>query len=218
MFSQLNWAMALTIVSAGGAFCNQIVNPGFETGDFTGWTLSGDTTCVGVVPAASSSFMAGGICGGLGSSIVHSGNFAAYFGSPNSDGLVSQTVATVPGATYDINFWLASLNLGINIPNDFSVLWGATTLANSTNVAVSAFTDFDYQATATSSATTLTFRSRNEFSYFVLDDVSVSQVGTAVPEPGGMVLTAAILAFVLADRHRKRLARCNVLGQVKDSL
>jgi hypothetical protein len=158
---------------------------------------------VGVVPVRSGFFVVDGtICGGLGSSVVHSGNFAAYLGSQNSDGLLTQSVATIPGATYDINFWLASLNLGTNIPNDFSVLWGGTTLASSTNVAPSAFTDFDYQATAAGSATTLTFRSQNKFSYFVLDDVVVTQVGAAVPEPGGMVLTAAILAFALADRSR----------------
>jgi hypothetical protein len=208
MFSKFKWTLALTVLSAGWAFCNQVTNPGFETGDFTGWTLSGDPICVGVVPAGSSSFVVGStICGGLGNSIVHSGNSAAYLGSQNSDGMLSQTVATIPGATYDINFWLASLNLGTNIPNDFSVLWGGTTLASSTNVAPSAFTDFDYHATAVGSAMTLTFRSRNEFSYFVLDDVSVTQVGTAVPEPGDMVLTAALLAFALADRLRKRRAR-----------
>ena len=29
---------------AGAAQANIVTNPGFETGDFTGWTLSGDTT------------------------------------------------------------------------------------------------------------------------------------------------------------------------------
>lgn len=42
----------------------QITNGGFETGDFTGWTLGGNTGYTGVT-----------------GSYAHSGNFGAYFGA-----------------------------------------------------------------------------------------------------------------------------------------
>ncbi|MBV9742236.1 MAG: hypothetical protein JO099_00610 [Acidobacteriia bacterium] len=206
MGSQLFRVMALTIVSVGAVFSNEILNPGFEAGNFTDWTLSGETVCMGVVAAGSSFFTEGGtICGGLGSSIVHAGNYAAYLGPQNSDGSLSQSVATVPGATYDINFWLASLLLGLtNVPNDFSVTWGGQTLVSKTNVSVSPFTDFDYHATATGTSTTLTFTLRNDFSYFVLDDVSVTPVTSSVPEPRTMTTVAMIvIAGILGASWRK---------------
>ena len=198
----------LTIISVIAAFCNEIVNPGFEMGNFDGWTLSGDTVCMGVVAAGSSSFIEGGtICGGLGSSIVHSGNYAAYLGPLNADGLLSQAVPTVPGATYDINFWLASLAGTTNVPNDFSVSWGGHTLASSNNLSAFPFTDFDYHATATGASTTLTFASRNEFSYFVLDDVSVNQIASPVPEPSMMPVAMAVIAGIAASSWRRRKVR-----------
>jgi len=154
----------------------------------------------------SSFFVDGKICGGLGSSVVHSRNFAAYLGSQNSDGLLSQTVATISGATYQINFWLAGLNIGTNIPNDFSVFgarphWRALPMWPLQRLLISITRQ---QPPARPRRCPF---SRNEFSYFVLDDVSVMQVVTAVPEPTGLVLTTAILAFALAYRIRKSRVR-----------
>ena len=37
-------ALVLATFFAGAAQANIVTNPGFETGDFTGWTLSGDTS------------------------------------------------------------------------------------------------------------------------------------------------------------------------------
>jgi hypothetical protein len=37
-------AQVLAIFFGGAAQANIVTNPGFETGDFTGWTLSGDTS------------------------------------------------------------------------------------------------------------------------------------------------------------------------------
>ncbi|MEO5960247.1 MAG: carbohydrate binding domain-containing protein, partial [Opitutaceae bacterium] len=69
-----------------------LVNPGFETGDFTGWTLSGNSGFISITNDA------------------HSGDFAASFGAVGSQTLLAQTVvATVPGATYTVDFWLRNL-------------------------------------------------------------------------------------------------------------
>ena len=69
------------VVTAGLASANLITNPGFETGDFTGWTPSGNLAVNNLNP--------------------HSGTFAAQF----FGGSLSQTVATIAGVTYDFSFW-----------------------------------------------------------------------------------------------------------------
>jgi len=65
-----------------------VTNPGFETGNFAGWTQFGDAGFTGVD-----------------GNRVHSGSFAAYFGN-GSPGGISQDLATTIGQTYQISFWL----------------------------------------------------------------------------------------------------------------
>ena len=75
---------------------NLIVNCGFETGDFTGWTQSGNTGFTSVT-------------GSFGRIAPNSGNFPACMGPVGSDGLLSQTFGTQAGATYQISFYEANL-------------------------------------------------------------------------------------------------------------
>jgi len=58
------------------------VNCGFETGDFTGWTQSGNTGFTSVT-------------GSFGGIAPNSGNFPACMGPVGSDGLLSQTFGTL---------------------------------------------------------------------------------------------------------------------------
>lgn len=89
-----------------------IVNPGFETGDFTGWTQSGITAFVGVQ------------CPGPGS--VHGGNCDAFFGAVGSDSFISQDLATVPGQSYEIRFWFDPDG---GVTSHFSLSFGGITLS-----------------------------------------------------------------------------------------
>jgi hypothetical protein len=83
---------------------NLLQNPGFETGNFTNWTVGGTSPTNGVgtvgtpIPADAS-----------GTVIVHSGSYAAFAAVNSEQGgphlILSQTVAVVPGKTYDIGFW-----------------------------------------------------------------------------------------------------------------
>jgi hypothetical protein len=72
---------------------NLVVNCGFETGDFTGWTRSGDPTYTNIdTPSA------------------HSATYGLDIGPVNDLGFIAQNLATTSGATYSLCYWL--LNLG----------------------------------------------------------------------------------------------------------
>ena len=86
-------------------------NGGFETGDFTGWSGSGNfTDC-----AVSSSTPA-----------VNSGQYGALLGPAGSPGFLSQTVPTVPGQTYLLSLWLDSPD-GL-APNEFLAAWNGSVI------------------------------------------------------------------------------------------
>jgi len=109
------------------AICSRaaIVNPGFETGDFTGWTIGGDSISTGV--AVDGALIAGTDAPFSPAFVnVHSGAFAGFatvrcgsnICSPIELVTLSQIVAVIPNTTYSIGFFLgndSSSGLGINI-------------------------------------------------------------------------------------------------------
>jgi len=195
-------ASVLAIFFAGPAQANLITNPGFETGNFNGWALSGDTTFTAVDNFS-----------------PHSGRFGAGLGTdfpdprfPNtlpSTGSITQALATTGGVSYDIEFWL---NTAVR-PNFLSVSFGGIVLDSLTDFTTSPMVQpndpnyklFSYTALASSASTDLVFTFRHDFWVWDLDDVSV-EAATAVPEPGSLSLVAEGLTFcflLLALRRRE---------------
>jgi len=176
-------AVVLIALHAGFASANLLTNGDFETGDFTGWTQSGEYQLYTYV-----------YYGAFSGVSPESGICQAVFAGDGSDFVMSQTVSTVAGQNYEVQFWMASLG---GTPNDFSATWDGTTLLSLANMSAQPYTLYSYLVTGTGSDT-LTFASRNDPSYQLLDNVSVD----SAPLPPGLLLFATGIFGLAAMRKR----------------
>src|ERR1035438_1386721 len=174
-----------SLVTANTSYCdgvvgNLVTNCGFETGDFTGWTMTGNSLNPGANYFGVDAFDA------------NSGNYGAFMSQDFIDGGtapvdLSQTLATTAGATYTVSFFLeqdTAPTLGYT--HAFSATFGGSTLLSLTPTvalpgAVGSYTQYSYAVTAATASTILNFSFENDDSYWSFDDISVA--GTATPEP-----------------------------------
>ncbi len=155
-----------------------VQNGGFETGDFTGWTLAGDTVLwffngdeVCNVVATDADFP----------SVVHSGNFGAYLGQNGYAAALSQTVPTIPGQSYLVSFWLDDLQ-AVDF-QQFSAIWNGANLTSLVTPPAFTWSNFQFVAVADDTNATLEFDAESDQyyeyygqNYFGLDDVTVTPV------------------------------------------
>ena len=147
-----------------------VQNGGFETGDFTGWNVTGNSGQNAVVSFPPQ--------------FVHSGSYGAFLGNVSTLGYAAQTLSTVPGQLYLVSFWLNNPNntgYGSTVtPNQFIVNWNTNsptvnTIFNNTNLgAINNWTNMQFVVKATYATTVLQFGARNDPVAFALDDVSVT--------------------------------------------
>jgi len=193
-------AFGLLLVGARPVAASDLVlNGGFDLDSPPAGTAPLDWTLTNA--ASGSDFFVGAGPGFGAFSPPNSANFGAV---GSLDDILSQTLATVSGATYTLSYELA--HDSTNQENDFSASWGGVVIPGSVLVNVASFnyTLFSFTETATSSSTVLQFNGREVPAWFDLDNVSVT--GSAIPEPSSMVLAAiGGLALVgYAWRRRRR--------------
>jgi subtilase family serine protease len=185
-----------------------VENGGFETGDFSGWTLAGNTTIsrniYNAVESASSGF-----------SVVHSGNYGAFLGDSQLASL-SQTLATIPGQYYLISLWLDNPDSGSG--QQFSLNWNGsgsapTTPFNFPSPQPFSWTNLQVLVSATSTNTTLEIQAQNPTSYFGLDDVSVVPVRTPAVQLVLQTAGALQLTWPTAPRLTYQLEYTTDLAQ-----
>jgi flagellin len=189
---------ALSICDADPA--NLVSNCGFETGDFTAWSLTGND-----VPA-----LLGNLYGVEGldpfdGMSPNSGNFQAYFGDLVSNSTtLSQTFATSPGSLYQVSWYLAQdTAVGAVYSNAFSASFGGMTLLSLTAVPVQSYTHYSYSLIATSSSSVLSLTLGNDLGEFLLDDISVADLGVPEPSAWMLALAGAISLASFARMRRK---------------
>lgn len=143
-------------------------NGGFEAGDFTNWNLTGDNTWTIVD-------------NGFNSGIApRSGSYEAALGTASSLGYLSQTIATTPGTSYRLSFWL---NHSGGDPNDIIIVsWNGTTLLDETNPPAPVWTSYQFAVTASRTNTVLQFGYKaSGIDYLGLDEVSLQTQTNMAP-------------------------------------
>jgi len=214
------WMLPFAVLFSTAAFGTNIVqNPGFELGDFTGWTAVGFTVSTGVEGV-----------------VPHSGTFYADTGCPGANCInvptssILQVLATTSGDTYTISFWYDLGNTFCTIctpgpPDDPSntfaelkVLWGGVTILDATqnDLPDAGYVLFTANVLATSNSMQLQFLGRQDPAQLGVDDVCVTAFGgdcsaPIVPEPTPLLLSAAGIAAlgILALRRPASAAKPN---------
>ena len=176
-------ALGAALLAASPALAADLVsNGGFETGNLTSWTLSGNTGFSSVQSFA-----------------AFTGSFGYRNGAVGSFGVLSQTVATVSGATYAYSFALRN-NGGPD--NAFEASLGGTAFGPSfTNSGPFGYTVFSGTVVAPTSNALLSFSFRQDPNFWNFDNASLI---SAVPEPATWGLMILGFGMVGASVRRRR--------------
>src|SRR5581483_5825501 len=103
---------------------------------------------------------------------------------------ITQTITTIPGHTYTLDFWLQAHNAPLGLLDHFSVTWNGVGVYSTSGFGA----QFGYthkvftNLTASSTSTSLVFSGGYTQGHFLLDDVNL--VDNA-PEPGSVGLLLA---------------------------
>ncbi len=182
-------ALAATMASAPAfAATEYLVNGGFETGDLTGWTNTGNLGYTTVEPTSY----------GYG---AQAGNYYLYEGPVGSDGILSQTFSDTAGQTLHVSGWVTGNGTS---PSDVNFNFDGTTYVSINPVPSQGWTEYSFTVTATGTDT-FSVGFRNDPNFDGLDSFSVSTVPEA--STWAMMLAGfAGLGFAAFRTSRKRAA------------
>lgn len=144
---------------------------------------------------------------------AHSGGHSFGGGAIGALGYISQNIATVPGANYNIHLWLANLS-GFTSDTSIEVRWGADVVYSVSDIPGFAYNEIVIDPVATSTTTMLAIGLRDDSFFLNVDDVSV-RAALAVPEPTTFALLLGGLATAAMARRRLRNRTRNSLRLVR---
>jgi hypothetical protein len=186
------------VYSQAQAATNLVVNPGFETGDLTGYTMTGNYTIYdGVV--------------GSNEDAPHSGFYELELGNYASSGPagVTQTITTAAGQSYDFSFYFA--NDGDNPAGSqlFNVTYDGNTLKSIDGETSSPYTLMSFTVLGTGSDT-FGLSGYSNSAYNDVDDISFTASAgavSAVPELSTWLLMIAGIGGIglMLRRAKKRV-------------
>jgi hypothetical protein len=182
-------ALVLSLCSGSVlAQANIVVNGSFESG-LASWSPS--------------NFLLQGFDYGI-DSAAHSGSSAFYGGAIEGLGLLSQSLATTAGNTYNVDFWLASDGF---LPNQFRVVINGQTILSRDDILLQPYAAYHTTFVANSAVSQLQFGFRNDSGLLHLDDVSVA----VVPEPEiSLMMAIGLGALAFARRRVRRRATARI--------
>lgn len=178
----------------GAVSGNLILNCGFETGDFTDWTVTNAATSPELDVTLN---------------IPNSGTHDARFGAAGGENdLLDQSFATISGDSYTVSFYVDSG--AASATGQFIADWnGANILtitgANGTGTGpdTPGYEFYTFTESATSASTDLEFGGNTKQNFYHLDDVVVTQNDpSAVPEPSSISFAVAGLFGILLMGRR----------------
>jgi len=160
-----------------------VVNGGFETGDFTGWTTA---------PISFPMYV---------DSNAHSGDFGAqiagYSWGPDS---LLQTVSTTVGQDYTLSFWREVF--GGDPTKSLVLNWDGNAVFSELNSGAFPYQQFSFNVVGTGSDT-IQFLCINDPSFTYVDDVSLTPSSLSVPDSGATVAMLGGAILVLAAMRRR---------------
>ena len=175
--------LALSIAARSAPAQNLVTNGSFETGDFTGYSLSSPDNLTMVE-----------------STFASDGGDAVEMGDLQGDGgcVLSQAIATTPGKAYTFSFDFAGDG---DAPSGFSAAFGTKVLFAVTNPPFdNDYVTHTFAVTATAPITTLTFTGYDDANYLYLDNIVVTP--QAAPEPATLA-ALGLGSFALLGRRKR---------------
>lgn len=134
-------------------------------------------------PSYNNDFVDDGSSTLYGSSPESSGSQFFVFGTPATVGYISQNIATVPGETYQLSFWLANVSYDdAGGTQDFYAFWNNNAIYSLVDSAATFdWSSFSFNLTATSTNTLLKFGARMDDlgGFWALDTVTLMPLASS---------------------------------------